>query len=83
MQNELDNGTLYCNSSAIGKVSYPISFTEAPTECVSLQSPAGTAWLASSSLNSKNSTAAYNILSADKLTGASYQISFNVRGFWE
>jgi hypothetical protein len=83
IQTAIDDSKLYKNTTEINKIKYPFTFKEAPSELASVQSPGGLVWLAASKgLNTTTQTAAYNILSADKLTNtATYRISLKVEGF--
>ena len=85
MQTELGGGSLYQNSTKIDRLNYPITFTEAPSEIASVQSPGGLVWLAAAkSKNTKTQTAAYNIIGVDRQdTRATYKISLQVEGLWK
>ena len=78
-------GALYQNTTTIGNLSYPFNFIEAPSENATVQSPGGLVWLTGAKkLNTTTHSAAYNILSVDKLTdSATYRISLEVVGFWK
>jgi hypothetical protein len=82
MQSEYEDLPIYYDSAAVKAIKYPITFKNAPTELTSIQSPAGVAWLAGRSQNSNTKTGTYNILSLDKLTNATYTITFDIKGRW-
>lgn len=82
IQTAAGDGGVYQNSTALEKLVYPFTFKEIPSEVATVQSPAGVVWLASSKgYNTKTKSAAYVIMSADKLTNtATYKISIRVDG---
>ena len=79
LQNDFEDVNLFYNSTIIERIDYPIEFIKTPVECTNLLSSSGVAWLASKSLNSKSSTAAYAVISADKLVDSTqvYYLSQN------
>lgn len=82
MQSEYEALAIYYDSDAVKPIKYPITFKSRPTELTSIQSPAGVVWLAGRSTNSASKTGTYNLLSLDKLTNATYTITFNINGRW-
>jgi hypothetical protein len=85
IQTAIDDRGLYQNSSSISKIDYPFVFQTAPNEVASVQSQGSLVWLAAAKgFNTNRHSAAYNILSADKITTtATYRISIQVEGFWK
>ena len=83
LQTAFEGAALYYNSSAIKNVQYPITFKKAPIELASLQSPSGIVWLAGKSTNSTSKSAAYSLISPDKLSSVTYCVALNVIGYWK
>jgi hypothetical protein len=84
VQMTLGNSQLYQNSSNMKKINYPFTFKDVPSEIATIQSPGGLVWLATSrGLPTASQSAAYNIISTDKLNNATYRISLQVEGFWK
>jgi len=82
VQEPFESGALFYGSGG-GRISYPFTFTNTPTEIATLQSSGGLAWLANSSANTKNASGSYAIISPNaELATTAYNISLQVEGFW-
>lgn len=82
VQNAFDKSFLYCNSTNMTQVNYPIPFLETPCETATLKSPSGTlAWVASYTGNSKEKTGLYKIISPYSQSNKTYGIILDVKGF--
>ncbi len=82
VQEPFESGALFYGGST-GRVNYPFTFIDTPTETATLQSSGGLAWLASTGTNTSSASGSYIIISPDaKLTPAVYDISLQVEGFW-
>jgi hypothetical protein len=77
-----ENTILYMDNKVMKKISYPIKFKKLPTETATIQSSGGIVWLAGREANSESNTAAYTIISPDKLESAKYTICLGVEGCW-
>lgn len=81
IQSAFNGNALYYNN-AIKNIPYPFTFTDIPSETVTLQSPGFIAWLAGRTGNSTVQSAAYSIVSPDKQNSSTYTVSIQVEGFW-
>lgn len=82
IQSAFDKEYLYCDESAMKRMTYPIPFTEAPSETATLKSSDGMiAWLANRSGNTAKTTGLYNIISPDKHNNKTYYIALDVKGY--
>lgn len=74
---------LFCRSTSIGGINYPLKFVYVPTEIATIQSSGGQVLLANSSANTTETSGSYSIISlAGEIGNASYRISLQVEGFW-
>lgn len=81
---QFENIPLFHNSVNFTAVKYPFTFKEPPTECATLQSNSGLAWLSSNSCNTTDNSAVYKIISPDKQeTSVEYTLAFLVQGYWK
>jgi hypothetical protein len=74
---------LFCRSTSVGSINYPLKFVYVPTETATIQSSGGQVLLANSSANTTETSGSYSIISlAGEIGNAGYRISLQVEGFW-
>lgn len=74
---------LFCRSTSIGSINYPLKFVYVPTETATIQNSGGQVLLANSSANNTETSGSYSIISlAGEISNADYRISLQVEGFW-
>jgi hypothetical protein len=83
IQNPFENNILFYNNTDMTKKRYPFSFKGIPHESATLQSTGNIAWLAGKSMNTKQSSGEYYIVSPYKSDNAKYKIVLHVSGNWK
>jgi hypothetical protein len=82
IQASLEDTGLYQSEGSLGNIAYPFTFTTAPVEAVTVQSPGYVVWLSGKGTNTTKHTGTYALIGQSG-PQATYYISIQVEGFWK